>query len=160
MALRTREFNTLKEAELFFQGAIRGGKQIANASGLVYNLHDKTLIFTSPASVTVTFDEDTGDANSNGLGNGLTPQQIRNQIVAAVAALSPFFLDKVLNLVETTPTSGVAITEAGTANKLLGFSGATATTGTIINPPGGGAPALVSLQPKSNFDGYYAVINE
>lgn len=160
MALRTREFNTLKEAELFFQGAIRGGKKLVDGSGRVFNLHDKTLIFTAPAAVTVTFDEDTGDAKSNGLGEGLTLKQIRNQIVDGVAALSPFFLDQILNLVETTPTNGVAITAAGTANKLLGFSGASATVGTIINAPGGGAPALVSLQPKSNFDGYYAVINE
>lgn len=154
MALRIREFNTLSEAELFLRGGVRGGKKLL---GLVQNLHGKTLIFNQPASGTVTFDETAGAA---GLGGGLTVKEIRDQIVAVVAAVVPYYLDGLLNLVESTPTSGVEIDASGTANPLLGFSSGSDATGVVINDPGGGAPEYVEMGTKSNIDGYFVVINE
>jgi hypothetical protein len=154
MALRIREFNTLKDMELFLRGGVRGGKQLA---GLVQNLHGKTLIFLQPSAAIVTFDETAGAA---GFGGGLTVQEIRNQIVAAVPAVVPFYADRVLNLVEGSPSSGVSIDKDGTANPLLGFGSGADVVGVVIAAPGGVAPYLVETNKKANNDGYYVVISE
>lgn len=150
MALRIREFTTLQEAQFFLRGGVRGGKPLA---GRVYNIVGRTLIFSSPSSVTVTF---VAGADSS----GLTVREIQDQIVAAIAAVKPGLMDKGLALEEVTPASGVAITGAGTANPLFGFKTGAATVGTVINPPGGAQPALTELRPKATNDGYFAVIDE
>jgi hypothetical protein len=156
MALRIREFQNGYDTELFLRGGIRGGKKVVNASGLVQNLHSKTLIFNTP-SATVTFDESAGVA---GIGGGLTCQEIAAQIVAVASGLSIGFRDGTLSIVETSPSAGVALDAAGTANAPFGFSGATDSVGVVIAVKGGTAPTLEALVPKANNDGYVAVIDE
>lgn len=154
MALRIREFNTLQDMELFLRGGVRGGKRLA---GRVQNLHNKTLIFVQPAAATVTFDETAGAA---GFSGGLTPQEIRDQIVDVVATVVPFYRDGLLNLVEAVPTNGVTIDKDGSANALLGFGSGTDAAGVVVSPQGGTAPTLEETGRKSTNDGYYAVIDE
>ena len=156
MALRIREFADLFAAEFYLRGGIRGGQQVVNASGLVQNLHGKTLIFNTPAG-TVTFDESAGAA---GLGGGLTLQEITAQIQAVHAGLQVSLRDRVLNIIEATPTNGVDLDKDGTANKLFGFSKATDNVGKVISAPGGTAPVLVGIWGKTNNDGYMVIIDE
>lgn len=156
MALRIREFQNAHDLELFLRGGIRGGKKIVDRSGLVQNLHGKTLVFNTPAG-TVTFDESAGAA---GIGGGLTYKEVVAQIRAVHSGLEASFRDGVLNLVETTPTSGVNLDATGTANTYFGFSNATDNAASVVDVKGGTAPTLESLAPKANNDGYVAVIDE
>jgi hypothetical protein len=156
MALRIREFSDLFAAEFYLRGGIRGGRQVVNASGVVQNLHGKTLIFNVPSG-TVTFDETAGAA---GLGGGLTLQEITAQIQAVHAGLQVSLRDKILNIIEATPTNGVDLDKDGTANTLFGFSGASDNVGDVISAPGGTAPTLVGIWGKTNNDGYMVIIDE
>ena len=148
MTIRIREFSTLREAEHFFRGGVTGNK-IDLQKGLVYNLHNRTLIINA---TTVTFDETSGAA---GLGGGLTLQEIKGQITDALATVIPTFIDGRLGLVETTPSAGITIDAAGTSNPIFGFSGSTDTVGTVRS-----GPDIVSFIPKATNDGYAAVIEE
>lgn len=150
MALKGWKFRDLTEMNLFLSGGLLAGSRLGadlQSTNQVVGLTGKTLIFTAPAAVTVTF---TAGANPN----YHTLQEVRAQIVAAVGALSPFFYDNRLALVETTPTSGVAVTNAGTANAILGFSNTSA--GRVYNPAGGAAPAFV--QAYTTPDNQHCVI--
>ena len=151
MALRLRSFQNLPEIDLFIRGGIRGGRALVKA---IYNLHGKTLIFTTP-SVTVTFSDPTGE--------GLGPATVVAQIKAAAASLSPTLLDNCLSVEEVSPSAGVVLSKTGTANTLLGFSYDTsgvAATGVVLAAPGGTAPALVSIGRKATGDGYVVVVDE
>lgn len=155
MTIRIKEFPDLFTVETFLNGGIRGGRQVVNASGLLRNLHGKTLIFTAPAAVTVTFDEAAGEA---GLYGGLTPAEVAGQITSALAGVEASFRDKVLTLVEAAPASGVSLAAAGTANQHFGFSGATPASGTVYNIPSGAAPKFISVAAKPTGDGYLVIV--
>jgi len=149
MAIRIREFQTAQEAELFFRGGIRGGRQVSNQYGRVQNLHGLTLIINA---VVVTLDETIGAA---GFGAGLTMLEISTQITAAIPAVTSFWANGYLNLVELAPQLGVTVDAAGTANSIFGFSGSTDAIGTVID-----GPSIVSFNSKPSKDGYVAVITE
>lgn len=149
MALKIFEFDTAKEMEFFFQGGVRGGRQVTNQSGRVFGLHGKTLILTSPAA-TVTF--------SDATGAGLSFDAIADQIRTAAPTVSTFWRDGTMHLQLTTPTAAVTVDKDGTANAVFGFSSAKDHAGLYVNGPAGVVPHIVETGTKPRFDGYYAVV--
>lgn len=156
------KFRRIEDVLNFLNGGIVGGSTnrgtfggsvpAGNMNGIA-GLVGKTLIFTSPAAVTVTFADASGvggSAHSPGTNpdkNTLMFKDIAAQIVAALATvrvgLTP---DQQLLIIETTPSSGVAISDAGTANSLLGFDTNAATVGKVYPPAavaGGATPCWV-----------------
>ena len=147
------EFDVLKDMELFLQGGISGGKDVRNQQGgVIFGLHNRTLIFTTPVA-TVTFADPTGA--------GLTTQQVTAQIVAASATLRSFWREGRLHLLRTPGTNAaVVLSAAGTANSLFGFSNSAAATGTYYNGPSGATPRVVETNNKSRLDGYYVIVEQ
>lgn len=131
MSLKAREFASAEEVTNFLRGGLIGGKDL-RAQKLY--LDGKTLIFTSPASETVTFSGT----------NPLLPLTVVTQILAQTTGVDCRLVDGRLFLVETSVSGGVAITGAGTANADLGFGDAD-WAGTVYGNPGDAAPALVQV---------------
>lgn len=154
MALRAREFQTSEDIQLFLSGGVVGGRILANQTGRVQNLHNKTLII---GLITVTFNEALGAA---GLGGGLTVKEICQQIVAAAVLVTPGLINGRLSITELAPAVGVTVDHAGTANPLLGFSATTDTVGVVIKAPGLGAPEFIGITTKFAADGYLLIVNE
>jgi len=148
--LKILQFSALQEAEHVINGGIIGGRELVVIEGKVYGLDGKTLIFTTPAG-TVTF--------SDKVGAGHTLAEVIAEIKAVHAGLQPKFVKKSLWVIETTPTNGVVITGAGTANPVFGF-GAVTVTGTVYDVPGGTPPRLISdnFHGKATVDGYYILV--
>ena len=144
------ERDTLKDVEFLLQGGVTGGRVTVNQRGTTPGLSGTTLIFLSPA-VTVTF--------SDTSGVGLNPQDIVNQIVAVNSTIVPFWRGGCLNLLLTpAAASNVAVSHAGTANPIFGFSSATDNVGVFYAGPTGLIPRLVPVDPKARLDGYYVVV--
>jgi hypothetical protein len=143
--LRVRKFSSTEDVNFFLAGGITGGSLMKAVPGLV----GRTLIFTKPSAATVTF-----VAGADTTGQTLSPLEIQTQIQAAIATVRAGRVgyDGHLSLMELNPTSGVAISAAGTANALLGFSSSAETAGKLVAPPGGSVPALVTMyfDPVSN----------
>ena len=139
--------------EHFLQGGIIGSsmKGPPGVANKAFDLVGKTLIFTAPAGV-VTFVAPAPPASL------LSPQDVKAQIEAQIAALKVTFPGHSLAINLATPAIGVNLNSTGTANSLLGMSKATITLGTFYNPPGGGAPELVSVGQVG--DGYLQVITD
>lgn len=148
--IQVRLINTAEEINIFLHGGIVGGTKLGRP---VFGLHNKTLIFTAPVAVTVTF-------NSGGEQVPLALSQIIDQINAA-AGLSGVAraFDGRLLLEEPTPTLGVAITSASTAAPALGF-GDSGRTGDVIAPFDGAAPRLLSLVTPPTARSAYALVLE
>ena len=132
----------------FLQGGILGGMILGNNAG--YYLDAKTLNFTAPAGAVVF-----AAAHPTA---PLTPLEIKAQIEAAIAALRVTFPGGSIGINLAAPAVGVVLANTGTANTTLGFGSAVPTTGVFYNPPGGGAPELVSVNQIG--DGYLQVITE
>lgn len=123
------KFRDISLMERHLRGAVLGGRDpVLGFPGVV----GKTLIFSSPAVVTVTL-------SAGASGDGLTFQELKTKIEAAVATVEVLALDKQLCIVEKTPSSGVAFS-GGTALKDIGFDPAGA-TGKVYSYPDGVAPA-------------------
>lgn len=149
MALKTYEFDNVKDMERFLQGWISGGKNVVNGSGRIMGLHNKTLIFTTPAG-TVTFSDASGD--------GLTLKEVSDQITAAIASLSVSWKDGWISIHKTDMSDGVTLSKNGTANTAFGFSTAKDNVGLIYNGPTGATPRLVESNVKARRDGYYVIV--
>ena len=145
MANKIYKFRCIGDAIAFLNGAITGGKaqdtQTPMLGGKGLALVGKTLIFTSPSAQTVTFvrsDGSGGSAHSPGTNPdpfALLFKDIKAQIEAALATvLVTQDSEGRLVITEVTPSSGVAVTGAGTANVLLGFDSASGATGKIYSP--------------------------
>jgi len=153
---RVRKFTEVFELETFLNGGLILG-QIGGAAGSpasllngIYGLVGKTLKFTSPSGVTVTF------AASSGTGGSADPAKavdarnpdpsvlvladIKAQIEAAIATVRVSSYKGRLVLIEVTPTSGIALDKTGTANALLGVDAAVNTVGKIYAPPPSATP--------------------
>jgi len=148
---------SLREIEHIINGGICGGVKLVDGGGRVHGLHGKTLIFTTPLA-TATF----SDPN----GVGLTYKQVNEQLQDTgspgpfpLAGILAKFVDRSLWLIETTPTNGIVMTGAGTANPIFGFGDATL-TGVAYAAPDGSAPKLVSDNPtkKAPNDGYFIMV--
>ena len=158
MALnRLRKFRRIDDVQVFLNGGVVGGpvnrSGTAGAGGTpmplgLVNLVGLTLIFTLPSPVTVTF------VRSDGAGGSATPpgtnpdpftllfKDIKAQIEAAIpAVLVTLDADQQLVFTEVTPTGGVTVSDAGTANGILGFDSNIDTVGKVYSP------AVVSNSP-------------
>ncbi len=144
MSIRVYRFETSTDAEHFLNGGISGGAEIVHA-GRVLGLHNKTLIFTSPAG-TVTFSDPTGA--------GLSAGDIKSQIEAALATLKVTYHGYKIRIIRATPTAPVVLSNTGTANPIFGFGSAVAATGVVFNPIGGAAPAIMTTEANPNSDGW------
>jgi hypothetical protein len=159
-ANRVRKFLRLDDLQFFLNGGIVGGtfnKSQGGGSpaplGIGLNgLVGKTVVFTSPSAVTVTFGLSSGTyggvpgsnvpPGTNPDPNTLIFQDIKAQIQAAIpAVLVAADADGHLVFVEVTPASGVALSNTGTANGILGFSSTGADVGKFYSP------AAVSVTP-------------
>ena len=139
------------DLEHFLLGGIMGAVVVKNSPG-ISGLVGKTLNFTAPVGVVTFVAPDPlpvfDDVN----------ESLKLRIETDVAALRVTFPGGRLAINLAVPGTGVALANTGTANPLLGFSTATATAGTYYNPPGGGAPELVSVGQIG--DGYLQVITD
>jgi len=141
------KFRRIEEVTAFLNGGIVGGSVNraqggGTPGGLGAGINDlvgKTLIFTAPSAVTVTF---AMAASASGSGTNPDPytllfKDIKGQIEAAIptvlVVLDP---EQRLVLLEKTPASGVAVSAAGTANTQLGFDADMATVGKFYKPTG------------------------
>lgn len=146
---KVRKFREIWEVQLFLNGGIIGGSVVAgkgqggNPGNLflgVQGLVGKTLIFSEPASGTVTFSASTQSGNPD--PNTLMPSDIKAQIETVMSGVTVSFQGGVLVIVEATPDHGVAISKTGTANALLGFdaTGGNDTIGLFYPPPSSADP--------------------
>lgn len=142
----TNKFREIAEVNLFLVGGIRGGipidgfaQNIASGNGTAVApvLVGKTLIFTTPAK-TVTF------AAGADPGGRLTAKEIVAQILA-VGGLAVTLFEGRLFISEASPSTGTVLSNTGTANALLGFDTAVASSGKVYGTPFGGAPTAPYL---------------
>lgn len=125
---RIYKFSSISQAESFLNGGVVGS---SIPSKLVYeNIVGKTLKFTSPSSVTVTF---VAGAKPNGV---LTFLEVKTQVEAAIVAVKVLNQSGKIVLIEATPTSGVAVDGTGTSTNIFGFGGDNHLTGKLFTPPG------------------------
>jgi hypothetical protein len=151
---RIRRLRNLEAVENLLQGGISGGEFISP----LFDMDGKTLIFTSPAAATVTFDTD-----PEGAQQGLTIRQIIDQIIAGTTAIQVKLIKGSGNsyglmLVHDVATPSIITLGAGTANAQLGF--VDSQTGKIFNPPDGVAPRWLELDSPSKIDGAYIIATE
>lgn len=157
-----RKFRELDELDLFLSGAVIAGdasgwgKAIAtggNALNMNPVLAGLTLVFTSPASHTVTF-----AAGADPAGR-LQFSEFKAQVQAVMTTLNVRQFQGRIVFVESTPTSGVSISAAGTANTALGIDTAAASTGTVYGSPFAGTPptAPYFLQAYSTNDNMHVL---
>lgn len=147
---KLRKFTEVFEAETFLNGGVLGGKvegardggTPANLGVGIDGLVGKTLKFSSPSAVTVTFVAATGVGGSAEAGVGTNPnaqvllfKDIKLQVEAAMASMRVHNMGGRLVFIEATPTSGVVIDHTGTASRLLGFDQAVDTVGKLYNAP-------------------------
>ena len=149
--LRSRRIAGIDNLNHFLQGCINGSTDLTKMNDSLY-LNGLTLIFTSPAAETVTF-------SSAGDQVPLSIADVISQIEAQTTGVVAKVLSGQLYLIEETPNSGVAITEAGTANTKLGFNNAVATTGRVYGAVGGAAPSLNSVV-NSGPDAFLVITEE
>ena len=151
MALLVRKIPDINHINSRLRGGIVAGKDIRKG---VFELYNKTLEFTAPAG-TVTF-----TTPNSTLQDSLTVKEILTQIDAVLGA-GWAKVDAEGHLIITDPTGAVAVILAGasTADGLLGFDG-NGVSGTLYNPPGGSAPALVSLSTTPVDSNTYLLITD
>lgn len=152
--IRFKKFATGYDAEVFLNGGLV--LQLPPNSGMqkMRGLVGKTLIFTQPSSVTVTFAED-----SPGSGPDLTLLQALAQIRAAIPALqTPIHsMGEGVVLIEVAPANGVTLTGAGTANSYFGLTAAGAAT-VVYDPPASPAVAPCYLNMFGTGNGQYEIV--
>ena len=143
----TRKFHEIGEIDLFLNGGVFAGADVIKGTEGnygVYGLVGKTLKFTQPSAVTVTFVASV-DPNSSD-PERLTYKDIKAQVEAGIPAVLVQQHMRRLVLIEATPTNGVTIDKTGTANTLLGFDKNADTIGTKYGPIGAAAPCLQNIQ--------------
>jgi hypothetical protein len=141
------KFHEIEEMDLFLNGGLVGAVDVINgAEGNygVYGLVGKTLKFIQPSATTVLFVASADPNNPD--PNRLTYKDIKEQVEAAIGAVSVQQRMRKLVLIEATPTNGVTIDKTGTANPFLGFDKNTDTVGTKYGSIGGTAPSLQNIQ--------------
>ena len=155
--IKFHKFPSLFAAEHHMNGGISAGLDLRTSYGLpehgpgFYNLVGKTLIFTQPTPVTVTF-------VAGSIPGFLKLAEVLAQIRAAVAGTTVSIPEGGrLHIVETTPTNGVSITGAGTANSILGFSTGSATTGRVYGADPTVEPAILNAY-ESAKEGSHIVV--
>lgn len=152
MALSVRKISTLDGVNRFLNGSIAGGKDLRGYGNQLF-LHGKTLVFNNPAG-TVTF-----AATPAGGQVPISLADVLSQITAQLATVTPKLEDGKLALA-VTAGGAVSLDETGTANAYLGFRSVGDTVGVVYNPPGGAAPALISIGDLAMTEETYLVVTE
>lgn len=131
MAIDVIKFSSFDHFRILMRGGIITGNNINS------NLGGLTLTFAVP-SFAVTFS-----------ASGLSLKQIKEEIeTASAGALTVLFFDKdQLAFVETTPSTGVRITDASLARARLGLPQSGTLQGKVFSKPGGTAPSLIQVMP-------------
>jgi hypothetical protein len=147
------KFRRIEDVLNFLNGGIVGGTLVkaqgggtpANLGPGINGLVGKTLIFTAPASATVTFatvatgggsaDPTTSPPGTNPDPYTLLFKDIKKQIEAAVSGtLVIQNAEGQLVIIESSPSGGVTLVKTGTANALLGFDISKDTVGKVYKP--------------------------
>lgn len=146
------KFATTDLMGYFLNGGITAsGKPVRGYQNIV----GKTLIFTSPASHTVTFTKGTSTDDPA----SLTFAEVATQIHAVMTGVVALATEDGLVLMESTPSAGVAVTKLGTANPVLGLDSSAATTGKIFTYPDGVTGASAPHWVQAYFsNGYHVVV--
>jgi hypothetical protein len=131
-----QKFQDITLLQHFLNGGIIGSEMPKNqppAAPGWYNITGLTLIFTSPSAATVTF---INSSSPNYPPTLLQFADVKAQIQAALATVNVIAVGGRFAIIENTPTSGVAISAAGTSNGRFGFDVANPTAGKVLVPPG------------------------
>lgn len=151
-ALVSRKFGSLQSLNTFLRGVLESGPIDAGAPvsspTVVYGLHNRTLVFTTPAT-TVTF--------SDASGGGLSIKDIVGQIATALGG--SYTVRTIERRIQIETNGGGSIVLAsGTAAPYLGLG--TAVTTTKYNAPDGAVPRLVLLSSMGIGETVVAVTEE
>lgn len=130
-AFKFYKFPTVDMIGYFLNGGIYCGKE---ASRGFADIVGKTLIFTQPASHTVTF---TAGASSKVDSGYLSFKEVATQITAVMTGIDVLTVGSEIWLVEKAPSAGVTVTALGTANPVIGFNTAANTVGKVFKYPDG-----------------------
>lgn len=147
------KFPTIDKLTAFLNGAVfgnnvqntigsgGGGTQAPALGPGLGGLVGKTLILKAPGpSGTVTFGvSNTGSGSGVAPGTNPDPQtllfkDIKAQIEAAVVGVVVSMAAGVLQILETTPASGITVGKLGTANSILGFDINNDSVGKLYTP--------------------------
>jgi len=140
------KFADIQKLEQFLNGGLRAGADPRKGfSGLV----GKTLIFTLPAAVTVTFTQGAEKFNF------LTFPEVKAQIEAAVGAPKVLQDGDSMVFIESSPSAGVSIT-GGTGLDVLGLKGTE--TSKVYSFPDGAAAAVVPPWVHTYTDGAFHIL--
>ena len=115
--------------ELFSNGAVRGGSALG---GPLWELDGKTLEFTAPSALTVTF-------VSKSPADPIRAADVIAQLSAQAPGVKAHLRDGRLSL---SAPSGVTLGPGGSANALLGFPSA-GVAGVPYSSPGGPLPRII-----------------
>lgn len=149
-AFRIYKFQDLSALGYFLNGGITCGSDPGKYYGGIVG---KTLIFTQPASHTVTFTT----TNSQIDPTGLSFQEVKSQIEAVMTGIDVLQVKGTVVMIEKTVSAGVTITNAGTANGVLGVTDGAA--GKVFSYPPGNAIATAPHWVQSYFaDGYHVLV--
>jgi hypothetical protein len=149
MRFKSYKFQQLAEMEFALNGAIFAG----SARGAFKIGAGDQLHFTSPSSTTVTF-------TAPAVPGGMTFKELKTQIEAHVSGVKVLAVADRIAIVESTPTSGVAVDNAGTASVLQTLQmDALGATGRVYSYPDGVAPATAPFYVNSFFaHGHYLLL--
>jgi hypothetical protein len=143
------KFRRIDDVVPFLNGAVvggsvnraQGGGTPANLGAGINGLVGKTLKFTKPAVVTVTFVVSSsagGSADPPGTNPDpytLLFKDIKKQVEAAIATVKVLLdSEQKIVFVEATPSGGVTLDKTGTANTLLGFDNNEDVVGKVYTP--------------------------
>lgn len=140
--LVTRKFGSYMEVNAFLRGDITsgpvGGEAPVTSPTVLYGLHNKTLVFTTPGT-TVTF--------SDATGAGLSIKQIADQIQTALTATHVVTVVGRRIRIEKATAGTIVLAGSGTATTQLGFGSGVTVTTTKYAAPDGAAPRFVWMAP-------------
>lgn len=151
MTLRVKKIAEIDELNTYLRGGIIGGVDVRR--GFSGNINGTTLVFNAPAG-TVTF-----ATTPMGSQVGLKIKDIIDQINAVHAGYAHSDSQGRLVIEDPNGVVGVVLDATSTAARLFGFS-VTGQVGTVINPPGGASPSLVSLSHGSLAEGTYLLVTD
>jgi len=137
----TQKFGTVLEANNWCRGGIDGG---IDPTSDFYGLVGKTITFSAPAG-SCTFTQPA--TTTAGL---MRFADVKAQLEAAIAGLKVDCAGKKLFFYQSSGAAACAMAAVNEGGRVpLGLPNNVAVSGVLLNPPGGSAPALVSVIPEN-----------
>lgn len=126
------KFKDIQDAQAFLNGALFGSPVFQNQRvpilrdivGKTVNINGTLVTFVAAAVAP------DGDASA------LLFKDVKTQVEAALATVRLFMSEGRVGIVQTTPTTGVTITDVGTANDILGFDATGSSVAKVYTPSG------------------------